>query len=83
MTEPITSNELRSVLIRTLETLAPVNGTRVIPAKVYADCLLDLLVNANLKPPDPDDVDALCAMFRAKLERMIEAKDRRYSAVLQ
>ena len=55
--------------------LAPLNGTRVIPAKVYADCLLDLLVNvADMKPPSPDDVDALVAMFRAKLEAMIEAK---------
>jgi hypothetical protein len=33
-----------------------------------------LLVNANLEPPSPDDVDALVAMFRAKLEAVIEAK---------
>jgi hypothetical protein len=73
MTEPITSNELRTVLTTALETLAPLNGTRSIPAQVYADTLLDLLVCANLKPPDPEDVDALCEMFRAKLERLIEA----------
>ena len=74
MTEAITRGELRTVLVHALETLAPLDGTRSIPAKVYADCLLDLLVNANLKPPSPDDVDALVEMFRAKLEAMIEAK---------
>jgi hypothetical protein len=62
------------VLVRTLETLAPINGTRVIPAQVYADCLIDLLINANLEPPSPDDVEALVALFRAKLEAVIEAK---------
>jgi hypothetical protein len=91
MTEPIiTRTELRSALVRTLEELAPMNGPRTIPARVYADVVLDLLINASLELPTLDDVDALVAMFRARLEveimARLEAKmeaNQRHGAYLQ
>jgi hypothetical protein len=69
----ISSTELRSALVQTLETLAPLGGEREIPAIVYAETLLYLLVSpASMRPPQPEDVDALVAMFRARVEAMIE-----------
>ena len=68
----ITSTELKSALVRTLETLAPLGGEREIPALVYADTLLYLLISpGSMRSPTADDVDALVAMFRARLEAMV------------
>ena len=69
--ELITSVEVRTALVRALEELAPLDGTREIPAKVYANALLDLLAQLVFKynkPPTQDEIDFLVAAFRGRLE---------------
>jgi hypothetical protein len=80
MTEQITAIELRTTLVNALKELAPMGGTREIPARTYADALMDLLSNCvfAVGPPSQEEIEWLVSSFRARLEGASQlAKDMR------
>jgi hypothetical protein len=70
MTEQITAIELRTTLVNALKELAPIGGTREIPAQTYADALMDLLSNCvfAVGPPSQEEIEWLVSSFRMRLE---------------
>ena len=72
--------ELRAVLVRALEQLAPIGGAREIPFNAYCDCLLGLLADflaASPQPESADELERLVALLRDKLAAAMTERGRR------